>query len=368
MEPLPVAIIGTGGISRAHIDALRLFPEAFRVVAAMDVDPERVGKYCQEHNIPESYTDLNELLAKVKPGLVTIATPPSTHKAIIVQSLEAGSHVWCEKPLCASLAELDEIQAAEKKSGKSCATIFQWRYASVGQYFRRMQQEGLFGRMLVGLVQTAWYRKPAYYEVPWRGQWSTELGGPTMGLGIHAMDFYLNLMEPWEEIRAMAATLDREIQVEDISTAMVRFADHHIATMVNTCLSPRQASYLRWDFQEATVELSHLYQHRREHWKVTLPDGTMNEKLTDAWASEFEDRPGSHESQLRSIIAALTSVEPLPASTASVRETTDFLSSLYKSAFTGDTVKRGSIQPGDPFYEHVAGSFQTEEGARRLKM
>lgn len=367
MEPIPVAIIGTGGIANTHAAAFQAFPERVRTVAAVDIDPDRARAFADKYGIPEAYGSSGEMLTKVQPTLVSIATPPMTHAPIMIECLEAGAHAWCEKPFCASLAELDQIQDAEKRTGKFAACIVQWRYAAAAERFRQLQKDGLLGRPLVGLCQTAWFRPQKYYDVPWRGKWETELGGPTMGHGIHAMDFYLSVSAPWREIRAHAANLDRDIHVEDTSTAIVQFEDRHVSTMVNTCLSPRQTSYLRWDFQNATVELTHLYEHRREHWSLSLPPETDNPALLDAFSADYQDLPGSHATQLQRVLDSLDQDKPLPADTHSIRQTTDFLSSLYKSAFTGQTITRDSIQPGDPFYEHVAGSFRSPEGSEILR-
>ena len=92
-------------------------------------------------------------------------------------------------------------------------------------HLRSLIQEQAMGRLLVGLCNTTWYRNEAYYAVPWRGKWATELGGPTMGHGIHQIDLFLWLLGDWEEVRAMAGTLYHDIEVEDVSMAVVRFAN-----------------------------------------------------------------------------------------------------------------------------------------------
>lgn len=62
-----------------------------------------------------------------------------------------------------------------------------------------------------------------------------------MGLGIHARDHLLHLFGDWTEVRALAATLDRAIEVEDVSMALVTFANRAVASIVNSALmSPRQ--------------------------------------------------------------------------------------------------------------------------------
>ena len=72
------------------------------------------------------------------------------------------------------------------------------------------------------------------------------------------------------------------------------------------------------------------------------------------WPSE--DIPSSHAAQLSAFLDALERGERPPVSGPDVRGTIEFLAALYKAAMTGQPVRRGSIQPGDPFYQRMNGS------------
>jgi len=122
MTEYKAAIIGTGGIAEAHVRAWRANTARERIVAAMDVDATRVAAFAATHDIPAVYTDLDRLLADVRPDLVHICSPPHLHTAQIVQCLEAGAWVYCEKPLCAGLAEWDVI--ARSARGGTARSFF----------------------------------------------------------------------------------------------------------------------------------------------------------------------------------------------------------------------------------------------------
>jgi predicted dehydrogenase len=354
-SPIRAAIIGTGGIARSHVAAVQGQNGGVELVAAVDIDAGRVTDFSQTHGIPNPYTDVQEMLDAQQPQLVLIATPPGIHCNLIVQSLEAGAWVLCEKPLCASLAEMDRIEEAERRTGNFCSSVFQWRFGSGGRHLKRLIQEGTLGRPLVGICNTTWYRTPAYYAVPWRGKWETELGGCTMGHGIHAIDFFLWLYGEWQEVQAMMGTLDREIEVEDVSMALVRFANGAMGSITNSVLSPREESYLRLDFQKATVELTHLYSYRNEQWRYTAPTNAPFAGEVATWQAFEEDTPSSHAAQLRDFVHAMARGERPPVSGSDVRPTIEFLASLYKSAITGQAVHRGEITPADPFYRSMNG-------------
>jgi predicted dehydrogenase len=273
-----------------------------------------------------------------------------------IMAMEAGAWVFCEKPLCGSLAEHDLIQQAEERTGCYTACVFQMRFASSMAHLRRMVESGQLGRPLVGVCNTLWFRDAAYYNVPWRGRWDTELGGPTMGLGIHAMDQFLHLLGDWKDVRAVAATLDRDIEVEDVSMAIVKFASGALGSIVNSALSPRQETYLRIDYQRATVELKHLYGYTRDNWLLTPVPPAQDDNLLQTWQSAPPDVGSTHAAQLNALVLDRdTNRRPL-TSGDEARRTVELLTAIYKSAFTGEVVEQGSIKPGDSFYTALHGN------------
>jgi predicted dehydrogenase len=360
MKTYRAALVGTGSISEAHVRAVEATQGRVVLEAAVDIDATRVADFARRHGIPQHFTDYEGMLDTLRPDFVLVATPPSMHAPMSIAAMQRGAWVLCEKPLCGSLAELDQIQAAEDQTGSYTACIFQMRFASSTAHVRRLADAGLLGRPLVGVCNTLWYRDTAYYAVPWRGRWATELGGPTMGHGIHAMDHFLHIMGDWKEVRALATTLDRDIEVEDVSMAMVKFANGSVGSIVNSVLSPRQETYLRFDYQKATLELTHLYSYTKDNWKMTPVQPAQDDSLVQAWQSFPPDVGSTHGAQLCALVADRDEGRRPLTSGFEARKTLEFLTAIYKSAFTGETVARGSIQPDDPFYRAIHGGRTLE--------
>jgi predicted dehydrogenase len=355
VKPVRSAIIGTGVIAGRHAEATRRMGGRAELVAAVDVDRARCDEFCVAHDVPRAYSDVAEMLAVERPDLVHVCTPPSLHREHTIAGLEAGAWVLCEKPLVGSLADLDRIAAAEERTGRYCSVVCQWRFGSGARHLKRLIASGVLGRPLVGLCQTTWYRGEAYYRVPWRGRWSTEAGGTTMGHGIHATDLFLWLMGDWHTVQAMVGTLNREIEVEDVSMATVRLESGALASIVCSALSPRQQTYLRFDFQRATVEVSGLYGYTNQDWRYSIPDGATYQDELEAWRAIEGEEPSSHAAQLADFLDAMGRNERPPASGAEARRVLEFVAALYKSAQTGEAITRGSIGPGDPFYSGMSG-------------
>jgi len=355
--PYRVVLVGTGGIGDAHVRAVASLPGRVQLVAACDIDAKRAQEFCTRHGIPQAHTDYAAMLKAERPDIVLIAAPPALHANMSIAAMEAGAWVLCEKPLCASLAELDRIQAAEKKTGKFTASIFQMRFASSNTHVRALLASGRLGRPLLAICHTLWFRDAAYYAVPWRGKWATEFGGPTTSQGIHTMDHLLHLLGDWAEVRAVIDNLFHQIEVEDLSMAHVKFANGARASIVNSTVCPRQETYLRLDCERATVELTHLYAYQKENWKLTPADPVADAALVTAWNAFPPDVGSTHAAQLENFLACMDAGTAPATGGAVARGTIEFLTAIYKSAFTGAPVTRGSILPGDPFYSALHGGM-----------
>jgi predicted dehydrogenase len=98
----------------------------------------------------------------------------------------------------------------------------------------------------------------ACFEVPWRGTFAVEGGGPTTGHGIHQMDVLLAVLGPWEEVSATASRGSRPTETEEVPVATVRVAGGALAGVVNSVVPVRETTVMRFDQEFAGGELTHL--------------------------------------------------------------------------------------------------------------
>lgn len=348
---IEVAIVGTGVIAGFHAKAL---DGRARIVAATDVDAAALSAYESKWSIPAVYPTLDELLTREKPDLVTLCTPPGLHAAQAIACLSQGISVLCEKPPVLSLAELDSISAATS-SEAFFATVFQHRFGSGAVRLRGLIGDERLGRPLSAVCHTLWFRPDEYFAVPWRGKWDIEGGGPTMGHGIHQFDLLLSILGEWEEVVAVARRQAKPTATEDLSCAIVTFANGAVATIVNSLVSPRERSYLRFDFEHASVELDHVYGYSDKNWRLTAAPAHES-SVASAWTDGPPDTPSGHKAQFTEVLSALESGKEPPVSVADTRQTVELIAAIYASAFTGARIRRGDLTPDSPFYQRMNGS------------
>ena len=108
-------VIGTGWIAKSFIDGARMLCNA-DFIAVYSRTEESGGKFANENQIPNVYTDINEF-AKGDFDAVYIASPNKLHYEQTKLMLQSGKHVICEKPITVEPEELEELQALAKENG-----------------------------------------------------------------------------------------------------------------------------------------------------------------------------------------------------------------------------------------------------------
>ncbi len=140
-----IALIGIGDIGRRHATLLAENPRA-RLVAAADAVKERldaVAAWCAEVT-----TDWRAVVARRDIEALFITTPPHLHREMTLAALDAGKHVFLEKPMTATLADADAIVERAKRSDRVLLVGFQERHNIAFLEMRRAIQEGALGDVL----------------------------------------------------------------------------------------------------------------------------------------------------------------------------------------------------------------------------
>ena len=117
-------------------------------------------------NDPASYLDYHDLLADRNVDAVFVMTPEHLHRDIAIAALQAGKHVYLEKPLAHTIEEGFEIVRAWEKSGKVVQVGTQNRSSSLYKRAKELIEQGMIGQ--VQYVRAFWYRNSLGNDPAWR--------------------------------------------------------------------------------------------------------------------------------------------------------------------------------------------------------
>ena len=126
-EPLPVAVIGVGGVGASTLAAVRQ-SELMRLVGLADTDPGVAQRAGNETGAP-AYTDNRSLLAETRPAAVFLALPPGAAAEVIPSCVDRGIHIWKELPLARNLGEGVAMTDLAEGAGLKLAVGTQRRFA-----------------------------------------------------------------------------------------------------------------------------------------------------------------------------------------------------------------------------------------------
>lgn len=120
----------------------------------------------QQHTAPDTYTDYYKMLEDKSIDAVGIFTPEHLHRDMAIAALEAGKHVYCEKPLTHTIEEGFEILQAVEKSGKKFQVGTQRRSAKLYQKAKEIYESGVLGKVVY--ARAFWYRNSPLSNPAWR--------------------------------------------------------------------------------------------------------------------------------------------------------------------------------------------------------
>jgi len=154
MKEIGVGVIGTAFMGKAHSIAYAAAGTAFggglrpRLEMLCDINLGRARVKQVEMGFARSTTDYMDVINDPKVELISICVPNAAHKDIAVAALNAGKHVWCEKPMATNMTEAEEMLIAARAS--DCQTILGYNYTQnpLVQSARQLIEEGAIGRVI----------------------------------------------------------------------------------------------------------------------------------------------------------------------------------------------------------------------------
>ena len=203
MEPVTVGLVGCGTISGAYLRASGVFSE-YRIVACADVDADRARSRASEFGLPA--VSVEELLDDGSIELVLNLTIPAAHAEIGMRALDAGKHVYSEKPLALSLSDARTLMGRASAAGQRVGCAPDTFLGGAHQTVRAALDAGQLGQIVSGTAfmmnhgHEHWHQDPAFYYQPG--------GGPLFDMGPYYLTALIDLLGPVASVRALTDRSD----------------------------------------------------------------------------------------------------------------------------------------------------------------
>lgn len=342
-RPLRVGVIGAGGIGRSeHLPYWKKCPFA-EVAAVCDADTARAEEAVKQFG-GRAIADWKDLI-KADLDIVDITTPNVFHAPMTVSALEAGKHVFCEKPMATSAADARRMLEASKAAGKLLMINHHLRFAQSITGLRALVGEKGLGEVYHATAK--WTRRRGVPPAPTFLRAGLAGGGPIMDLGVHLLDLAMWLMDFPRPTRVSAQTSlrlatrddvggmwgddwDRAgFEVEDGGIGLFHFEGG--ATLL------LEANWMSFQPEPETRQLSIFGTKGGVHWPQGVYCAEADRVPIDARLQDLQDvRP--HERSLLAFAAAVRDGRPSPIPPEQSLVITSMIEAFYASARSGREV------------------------------
>lgn len=296
MEKINVAVVGTGFIGPAHIEALRRLPH-IEVVGLCEATLDLAQQKADILGIPKAYT-FEEMLKDEAVKVVHICTPNFLHYPQAKAALLAGKHVVCEKPLATKIEEAEELVALAKEKGLVNAIHFNLRYYPMVRQMKTMRENGELGEIysVMGSYLQDWLSLQTDYN--WRLE--PDKSGDTRAIadiGSHLLDITeyvtgLKITEVMADFSTVHKTRLKPLKpIETYSGGLLQESDYQ-EVEINT--EDHASVLLRFDNgNKGSVTVSQVAAGRKNRLNIEISGAKSNfewcsEKPNEMWIGKRE--------------------------------------------------------------------------------
>jgi predicted dehydrogenase len=297
---LRFAVIGAGGFAEiCHVPGLQSHPQA-EVVLLCGRSEERRSQMAARLGVPETASDYRQVITRPDIDAISITTPNASHAEIAIAALEAGKHVFCEKPLAMSTEQAEAMLRAAESSGLVHQVAFTFRYTHGVARLRQMIPEGVIGQpFLVRMVGEGWSDLRPEASVQWRHQAHLAGAGMLADMGSHYFDLVHWIVGPVVEVCGLLHTVlrsrpDREgrankVDTDDLAQVWMRVLDGVLGEFRSSRITPAhgESGYLEVVGDEGAL-ITPLSRGNRDGLRLLRPDGRAEEVPLPPEASSGE--------------------------------------------------------------------------------
>jgi predicted dehydrogenase len=218
-------LIGCGDIARKRIAPALRDLEGCNLVAVSRRRGELAESFAEEFGAGKHYSDWRDLVGDDEVQAVYLATPVDLHAGQAIAAAEAGKHVLCEKPMALNVSECDRMIAAARANKVKLGIAYYRHFYPVVQRAREVIASGEIGPPVLAQINSFESFNPGpEHPRSWLLKRNRSGGGPMFDFGCHRIEVLAHVLGQITKVKALAANVVFEREVEDTATALIQFA------------------------------------------------------------------------------------------------------------------------------------------------
>jgi predicted dehydrogenase len=332
LSDLKVGLIGAGGIAQSYVHVFEHVAGA-RITAVADVKG-RAASAIAEAVRGTAYPSHRALLEDADVDAVLVCTPPSTHPEIVLQAIQHGRHVLCEKPLAIDADNARAMVAAAQEARVVFTMGAKFRFVGDVIRARQIVGAGILGDLIV--LENVFASRVDMAR-RWNSDPTISGGGVLIDNGTHSVDIVRYFLGPVAEVMAVEAKRVQQLAVEDTATMLLRTPDGVLGTVD-----------LSWSIDKATDAYLTLYGSQG-----TISVGWSGARYRQASSPEWVefgegyDKAACMGAQVENFCAAIRGEEPLAITAEDAIASVAVIEAAYASLNRADWVPVRNLAAGE---------------------
>ena len=217
-------ILGCGDVARRRVaTAIQQNPDSI-LQAVCRRNQQKLQQFCDDFQVPDSYTDSQQLLNATNIDAVYVATPVYLHQPLTLLAAQQGKHVLVEKPMAMSVSECESMIEVCQQNQVKLGVAYYRRFYPVITRIGEILASGEVGQPLSVTAVTA---TPFNFQPGDDGYWRVLKeeggGGALMDIGSHRIDLFQHLLGPIGEVAGFTSTLAADYVADNCTTLTMRF-------------------------------------------------------------------------------------------------------------------------------------------------
>lgn len=331
MSNLKFILIGLGRIGVRHLQYIKQYGQ---LVAVCDIDKEK-SKITEIKGYP-FYTTVEELLTNHQDAQVaSICTPNGLHAQHTIQSLRAGLHVLCEKPMALTVQDCGEMIKEAERANRRLFIVKQNRFNPPVEAVKKIIDEGRLGKIYSVQLSCFWNRNDAYYENSWKGTLDMD-GGTLFTQFSHFIDLLYWLIGDIKTVKSLACNFHhkQKIEFEDTGVAVIQFYNGAIGTInytVNSYKKNMEGSLAIFG-EKGTVKIGGQYLNELEYQCIdgyeikNLPAGNPPNQY-----GQYQGSMSNHDKVYENVVEVLSHQGVIATNGYEGLKTVEIIDKIYSS-------------------------------------
>jgi len=333
-------IIGFGAIGPRHKEKIEENTNA-ELIAVCDINEKKLASITDKKI--KLFTNYHEMLKMDEIDVVSLCTPNDLHAEMAIDSMRAGKHVLCEKPMALTAKDCKEMVHISLKENKKLFIVKQNRYNPPIVAIKNLIDENKLGKIFCIVVNCFWNRGNGYYvNSDWRGIKSRD-GGALFTQFSHFIDLMLMFAESnVDSVYTVANNFNHpDIEIEDTGIATIKFSNGIIGSLnfTNNAYKKNMEGSITIFAEKGTIKIGGQYLNELEYQSV---DGFEIPKLdTSIRPNDYGSYQGTmsnHDKVYANVVNSFLNGGKVDVNGIDGMRTTEVIEAAYKSIMTGTCV------------------------------